>query len=414
MRYLPRPPRHVRTLLWVALAALLLSSCTGTKTELPPPLLIVGVSAGGGPQLALIEDLGVEAARGERFALVEGSLRSLSAPAVALDFVDREGERATVWVLTREVTAEGVRAYLEPFTAAGIDPSEPTAFARSSAQALTLVTPAGDGVLDQPLARSLSCPSAMQVSRTGTWFLVLDVPAECDASTAEYPVVWLVERAQGVATPLQQGNEVLPLEPYTDQREEPERGYFLVAGPNGAQVYATTEGERSSAWFGGRLLEASPSTLKTAAGSGRELLVVADAALTGVHLAGSEEPLGSSTTVTTPRRLVADPLGYAEHALVLGASEVGVHLLGDALGEVEVKKVPFPRAAAGTVDPLLYYGYAVREGALLTIDLLTASSEDERLSSLVQQVEGLVLPQGPAGDALSVLGWVRAAERSGP
>src|SRR5690606_18531171 len=86
----------------VCAALMLLGACTGTSEPRPPTLLLVGAAPGGQPSLVLVEDVSSTAPRGEpRLEIVPGGARALLAPAVALDFEDRAGDRDAAWVLVR-------------------------------------------------------------------------------------------------------------------------------------------------------------------------------------------------------------------------------------------------------------------------------------------------------------------------
>lgn len=411
------PARRGWLLMVVALAALLgVASCTGTQEPELPTLLIVGVEEDGAPQLALIEDLGSAAPRGERFAFIEASRRALPAPAVSLDFTSREAERGSAWVLTRSVAAGGggqrvVSAALQEFTVREIDPANPRAFAATGGS-MPLVTPAGDGLLQ--LASSgerTHCPTEVQSSRAGDWLLLLDLPRACNPASSEFPAIWLVNARSRTATSLQEGNDVLGLRPYTDQAPERERGYFLVAGTSAAQVYAVDEGASPSYWFNQLQLEARPEQLVAAAGSGPVLVGLTSDALLGAALDEQSAPLelGPVNTIPEPLDVLVDPLGAAPRLLVLAARQVGVHLDLDPERE-EPDVAPFA-AAAGAIDPLSYFGYLLGERRLMLIDLLSGAAQEERLRYSTFELPELTLPRSPTGAPLTVAAWVRAAER---
>src|SRR5690606_6401767 len=232
-------------LLAVGLLAAALSACTGTKEPQPPTLLVVGVEDRSAPpavpQLLLVEDVTATAPVGDpRLRVVPGSRRALLAPAVAIDFEERDGARDAAWVLTREVDASGptpvVTAHLQRFEVADVDPAAPTAFAEDAAALVTLTDPGGTGVLDGVSDSSpATCPTALQVSRSGAHAVILDDPEACGLT--DHPELWLVDTASGDAMTLEGTNDVLPLPPYANQSPSNERVYFLVAGIGSAHVY---------------------------------------------------------------------------------------------------------------------------------------------------------------------------------
>ena len=172
----------------------------------------MGVQEGAEFQLALVEDQadGTAAADRMRFVADAGdrcppAVASTSRPATLT---------ARVFVLTARCRHE-VNAYLHRFSVANVRAEAP-AFDEIG-EPLTLVGP--DGVLSSiATTNSIVCPSTLQVSRDGRWLLLLDVPAERVASTADFPVVWLLTwrearlRCWG-------SNDVLGAGIYTDQRQ---------------------------------------------------------------------------------------------------------------------------------------------------------------------------------------------------
>ncbi len=396
--------------------ALLVSACTGTREEQPSTLLIVGTVQAGADQLVLVEDRQDGTAAAERMRFVAGSRRPLAAPAISIDLTERELERTTAWVLARGVSGGAVSAYLYAFDVSDIDVNDPAGFAELRPP-LALVLPAGGGILPEgETTNSVICPTAVQSSRDGTRLLVLDVPAECAPGSGEFPLVWLVDSVAGTASSLQVDtpDPVLGVGPYTDQRQDDERGYFLVAGTTTAQVYATDLASGTTGWHANQLLAADPTDVVALAGRGRSLLALTGDQLVGVNLdlpaAGSQ--LGPVNALSGGRMLVADPLDRSDHLLVLGGSQVEVHAgLGSAQeSPPEPNRVSSFAAAAATMDPFRAYAYVLLDGAVGVIDLYTGGASGEPLRSNRFDVAELVLAAGPAGRSVGAISWVRAAD----
>lgn len=405
-----------RALALLATSALLVSACTGTREEQPSTLLIVSTVQGGANQLVLVEDRQDGTAAAERMRFVAGSRRALAAPAIAIDLTERDLRRGTAWVLARDVGAGAVSAYLYAFDVSDVDVGDPVGFAELRPP-LALVLPGGGGLLpENETTNAVICPTAVQSSRDGTRLLVLDVPAECVPGSSEFPVVWLVDSVAGTASSLQLNtpDPVLGVGPYTDQRRDDERGYFLVAGTTSAQVFATELASGNTRWHANQLLAAEPTDLVAMAGRGRSLLALTGEQLVGVDLdlpaTGSQ--LGPVSALSGGRKVVADQLDRTDHVLVLGSSQVEVHAgLGPA-GESapEPNRVNSFAAADATIDPLRAYAYVLLDGAIGVIDLYTGGATGEPLRSNRFEVGELELAAGPDGRPTGAISWVRAAD----
>ncbi len=409
-------PMRLLTLLLIAMLALL-TACTGTKEPSLPTLLLVGVEEGGVPQLLLVEDvLGASVAAGERLRVVPGSRRPLLASAVAVDVTSREVDRGDAWVLTRSVaTVAGspqVSAYLQSFDVARIDPAAPSDFAEQTAKRRTLTEPGGSGDLDGAGSPNVSghvCPTHLQVSRDGSYAMILDDPATCGFPGSDLPVIWLLNTVSGAAQVLQASNDVLNVRPYSDQRFDNERAYFLVGAIGAAQVWTLNDfssGRTNS--LGSNEVTAEPSDIIDSGGSRELLVVLSQDGLVTTDLS-STTPLPkpkTTPTIASPRHLTVDPLGFASQLLVRSNSQVAVHL--DA-GDDDPGKVSFS-AHAATIDPLTSWAYLVGNGEMLIIDLLSGLAPDDPLRTAAQPLAELTLPTGPDGRPVSVITWLLAAE----
>lgn len=407
----------------VAALALLLAACTGTREPRPPTLLIVGAAPGGQPRLLLVEDVTASALPGQpRLTVVPDSDRPLPAPAVALDFEDRGLERSAAWVLTREVADEGgapaVTAHLLRFRVSEVDPAEPTAFLEDAARRVTLTTPAGGGVLDglSPTAPA-TCPTALQVDRSGTWAVVLDDPQVCGATG--HAEVWLVPLEEGTGGPsaLLGTQDLAPLAPYVDQRPLEERVYFFVSAIDRTHVYAATLGsDAPAARLDALVLPQRAEDLVDAAGAGDLLVALADDELLAVDVA-DPGPTTRADTVTGAFSVVVDPTGLAPELLTVAESVVAFHEdVRDGTPDTALRP-----AVAATIDPLTRFAYAVGEGRITVLDLLTGGQTDRSFQSYTEPLAELELPAGaPASlpgastEPVTVIGWVRAATPPAP
>ena len=154
-----------------------LTACTGT-TELPSPVLLVtGYQDATGAKVALVRDnLRVSASR---LAFLPASVRTLPAPAVSYDVVDRERARSSLVVLSRTptTTASSATGYLTSFSLNGIDPLDPAAFVQQgAAQTINDFTVVPRALIGQVL---VFCPSRLQVTQGGDYAAVLNQPELC-------------------------------------------------------------------------------------------------------------------------------------------------------------------------------------------------------------------------------------------
>lgn len=393
-------------------ALMLLSGCTGTSEPRPPTLLLVGAAPGGQPSLLLVEDVSATAPRGEpRLEVVPGASRPLLAPAVALDFEDRAGDRDAAWVLVRTAAGPGgsppASSHLQRFTVADVDPADPIAFGEDASARVTLTEPGGTGVLDGlSLTSPTTCPVAMQVDRDGETAVVLDDPSRC--GSGDHAELWLVPLAGGDPQALEGTNDVAALPSYLDQRDSPNSVYFLVDGINSTHVYRQVIGDTGSERLTGLDVPEPASRLRSAAGSGDVLIVLGQEDLLSVDLATVEAAERADTRVNA-RELVVDPTGISPEVLVLDASSVAFHSTPlDPSPDIATRP-----AAAATIDPVTRFGYAVDEGTLTIIDLLTGGDSDSTFRPHVEPLADLELPAGDDGP-LSVVGWVRAITPDAP
>lgn len=398
-------------LLVVAAALALLCACTGTFEPRPPTLLVVGAAPGGAPRLLLVEDVSATAPRGEpRLEVVPAAARPLLAPAVAIDFEDRSGDRDAAWVLVRSVGDAGggysVTSHLQRFTVADVDPSDPAAFAEDTAARVTLTEPGGTGVLDGlSLTSPATCPVALQVDREGTTAVVLDVPATCGSS--DHPELWLVPLDGEEPFALQGTNDVASLPAYLDQRPVDQVVYFLVDGINSTHVYRHVLGASSSERLEDRSVPQPAARLRSAAGTGDRLVVLGEAEIHGVRLVEEPEVTRAGTRTGTVD-LVVDHTGVTTEVLVLTTTAVAFHT---NLEDGSPDTVPGQRFAA-TIDPATRFAYAVADGSISILDLLSGGETDNPFRSHLEPLAEVELPTSGVGASpmpVSVIAWVRAA-----
>ncbi len=403
-------------------ALLLLVSCTGTKEPRPATLLLVGAAPGGTPRLLLVQDVTESAPPGDpRLVVVPGSARDLPAPAVALDFEDRGLDRPAAWVLTRAVADVGgvpaVTAYLQRFAVAEVDPADPAAFAEDVAARVTLTEPGGSGVLDglSPTSPE-TCPTDLQVDSAGSFAVVLDDPPRCGGGG--HPELWLVPLEPGMGAPrsLLGTQDLAPLAPYLDQRSLDQVVYFLVGAIDRTHVYALRGPGDDPERLEGATLPEPASELSAATGAGDVLLALADGDLLAVDL---EDPGPAVRTKTAPTAtgLAADPTGLTPEVLALGDLVVAFHEDPED-GEPDTASRP---AVAATVDPLTRFAYAVGEGRLTVLDLLTGGDTDRSFQAYTEPLPELELPRGAPPSLVgadprpvTVIGWVRAMTPPAP
>lgn len=402
------PRRPSLFVLVVALVGLLVAACTGTSEEQSSTLLLVGVQQGAQYQLALVEDQQDGTAFAERMRLIEDSRRPLPGPVVSIDLTNRATERDSAWVLTRLVSGTTVTASLHRFDVSHVDAAEGSGFVEIGTP-LDLVGPTG--ILTEAAPNALVCPTAVQSSRTGAWLLVLDVPSDCVANHPGFPVVWLIDVESQTATALEDTNDVLGAGPYTDQRQQDERGYFLVARPGITQVYATDLTSLSADPLGHELT-LEPTELVSMAGSGSLLVALAAGQLLGVDVS---LPVASATSGPVDAlqdgwKIVTDPIGVREHVVIIGSGQVQIQAgLGEGAPDPDAV-TPSVVAADATIDPDRAYAYVLAEGAVVVADLYTGGSTDDALRSERYLLPELTLPSGPAGRPISAINWVRAAD----
>ena len=159
----------------VVVLAALLGACTGSYEAPNPILLVTGYQDTTGANVALIRDDTDPRVRNNRLTFLPASVRTLPAPAVSYDVVDRERARSAVVVLSRSPTngPTGADGFLTTFSLTGIDPDNPVAFAKRSQVTINTFQPV------TALPNPIFCASRVQVSQGGDYAAVLNTPSLC-------------------------------------------------------------------------------------------------------------------------------------------------------------------------------------------------------------------------------------------
>ncbi len=170
----------------LVLTLLGLAACTGTQEPKNPTLLVTGYqTATQGGRVALIQD-SLDAAD-DRLTFLQDSVRPLLEPPVSYDVVGRERARSAVVVLSRSTKfgPRGGRGYIEAFSLTSIDPDNPVNFAKQPQTETSLIE-------FEPVPLELRnpnnnvppkeipfCPTKLQVTQSGDYAAVLNVPSIC-------------------------------------------------------------------------------------------------------------------------------------------------------------------------------------------------------------------------------------------
>jgi hypothetical protein len=197
--------------LFLVIVVLVLNACTGTFEARNPVLLVTSYRDNKGSHVALIRDSfgesGESGGSRNRLQFVPNSVRSLPAPAVSYDIVDRGGTRSSLVVLSRAPTADGTSTgYLTFFSLSGIDPDIPEDFGQTREQ--VVISPTTIRVVPDTVINPRFCPSNVQVTQTGTYAAVLNEPRLCRLGGQPHidifdlrsePRISLLQRIGGVA-----------------------------------------------------------------------------------------------------------------------------------------------------------------------------------------------------------------------
>ncbi|MGL4610635.1 MAG: hypothetical protein ACRCYY_13305 [Trueperaceae bacterium] len=159
-----------------------LTSCTGTPTDVDPLFVIAGVQDTGGanPSILVLQDriFEPELASGPRFAVFAS--QPLEAPVVAFATVTETSTPDELIVLSRSGTAGTVRGFLDFFNTRALTEGQADTFStlRPRIDLSTLIT-------------SNLCPIDVQVTRSGDYAVIFNSPSVCNINNAQDSIVTL-------------------------------------------------------------------------------------------------------------------------------------------------------------------------------------------------------------------------------
>lgn len=383
------------------LALFLLAACTGTQEARLPTLLIVGSAVAGGGQLELVEDVyDPNASAARSLVPVAGSARSLPAPPVSLDVVDRAGSRPELVALLRgEALAE-----LAFFNIADLDASQPNDFnpSRARIQLGPMLEPTlPDG---EPL-----CLSEVQVSGDGRYAALLDDGSCRDQGIPDLHVVDLRDETRLMSLSEEHpALQLLPAGIFIDQ----ELGllYFAVESLGRTEVRSLPlSGAANAALVGSADLDPVSQELTDLAPSGNAIALLSERsyALVPVNGAGGSDgdPVRTHSTTTGARLLLSDPGGSLDRLVVLSSTRAILHEAGED-GAEETLALESPLVDA-TLEPIQRFAYLLEEGGIEILDLFPyAEPPGNRL--LFEPLPGIDDPR--------VISWVHgfAPDGNGP
>jgi hypothetical protein len=353
----------VRRLIAPALL-LMLAACTGTF-ELRPPILLAVTFDDGAPQVALIRDNFATTSAGtpRELTFLDTSRRPLPAPAVAIDVVDRAGDRPTLTVLSRE-TAAPFRGHLSGFDLAGIDPADPTAFAEDADYSRDLT----DLLRNQPeLADDAEyCLVDLQISRSGRYLALLEDRTVCGAEdvTALY-VVDLDDDSLVIAVDTE---PLVAAGLYLDQGDD--TLHFVVEGVGNAGLERITLGSGDRTVVADITGQEQVDVGRVAAPPGAEgvrLVALSSDSFQAINDDLSPAEVGPElSTEVGARALIADPFELSAQLFILGASRFTVHNSLDADGGRSASVA----AGGGTFQPEELFVYLASETRIYIFDAL--------------------------------------------
>ncbi len=372
--------------------ALTLTACTGTSSPQAPRLLVVTHGGASGDAVSLVADYGPGEA--ERLEFLAGTSIELNGEAIALDVLDRAGERDGVAILVERGSGDYAAVML---STAGIDAQAPSAFRITDEFDLTALLAAGGHDVSE------LCLRGIQVSREGDRLALLDVPEECPAAT-QAPGLFVVDVNTSVTTTFADTEQLLPTSPWLDQGlfGSGETLHYLVGVPGGAGVSSIDMEDLSGSDGPPRALPGLGSTVPLDLGpvAGSLAAITADR-LSHVPLASGAAAAGSFA-LSNAARLVEDPYGNDLVSVqVIEGSNLAVYPGLGAAGKETVS------LGAGIADVVIdgdrLWLYALRSGGITIVDMLDAASPAGRRENLpeltsprlITWVPGVLPPPDP-------------------
>jgi hypothetical protein len=367
-----RPPL-LRTLFSTALLIPALLGCTGTVESGGTSTLLV-VTFNAGNSIALVEDtFGTEGASLERLRFIENSKRTLIAPAVSLDVVDRRRSNpdpVELFVLSRG-GSPSFTAHLSRYKLERIDPADPVEFAEAEAPldlSALLENDPDEDIVDP-------CLTDLQASETGSFVALLErQPCNGDDSIIHLVDLEEEELIRSIG-PFVQGAPILPdAGLYLDQDND--ELFFLVAEfgdaslvrlslPDGSPEIVPTEQEQR--FEGTDQVDLGPvgSSLVALSRGEFQALDPDDPQLSPVI------DTGSNST-----KLVSDPFLGTSEVLVIGSSTLSAH---DDISDEEhdTEDSISPNIVDGTLEPNQGFVYLLADGGIHIFDLLSYQNRSE-------------------------------------
>lgn len=404
------------------LLILIVAACTGTSENVPPLLLAVGrldPAHASVNQMVLVEDAFNPSGTtpNPRLSVLPSSARDLPYAAVAADVVDRNGNRGSAYVLTRDLQGgtDPASALLR-FNLSGIDPAAPSAFRQTARIDLT----GSAGAVLQSVAPA--CFTGLTVSRSGRYVTLLDDPQACgDAS--RFPRLYQVDtqaksfapvvKASGVQT-------VLPTTPFDDQASTHETLYFLQIGTTDAQVW--TDPVPHDATLAQQATTLPSQDQLALESDGTELVAVTNAdrynpSSNGTSYLEAVNPVSVTqpsqvATVSGARVLAVDATGSFAEAVVAGYDQLAIHqdATSKAPGTTPVSYGYSGVAAA--IDPTESFAYVVDNDRIVILDLLAFESQPQQQwypDPVDVPALALPLPKDATGRYVTALALTRAA-----
>ncbi len=351
----------LRKFRWLSLVLLigLLSACTGSFEDLPPTLLIVGYTDTGSGEgtIALVEDRTLNAdTAAEGLVFLSDSLRTLPAPPLAFDVVDRINNRTQLIVLSRDDSVAGNPAYLSFVNLQDIDPDNPVDFDFNSPQ----IT-----INDLDSSR-IFCPSAVQVSRSGQYLALLNDQSACGQSESD--AIDIIDlNASGGPALVERINFVFVDSFYLLQ--SPDDNDFLYFFEDSVEpILRKLSLESESLTQEDVVTIPNGDTIYSVVPVGSDLILLQDQQFIPVlNFETVPELQEAIDTSSGSRQIIPDDYRSSQKLLFLGSNRLTVHL--DASDEAE--ETAAVTATYGTLEPLNRFAYLVGEGRITKFDELT-------------------------------------------
>ena len=346
---------------------LALTACTGTFEIRPAVLLVVSLNDGA-PELGLITDnfgTGTSTAPRE-LTFLSTSRRSLPAPAMALDVVDRSGQRPTLVVLSRKASAP-FSGYLRAFSLTGVDPLDPAAFAEDASFARDLSQLLRDQ--DELADDEDYCLVDIQISGDGRYLALLEDRSACLAGD-DTVAVYLIDLSDDSLVAAVDTRPVVAAGVYLDQQQD--YVYYLVEGVGNATLerLAVASGDREVVADLEGFDQVDVAAVGPPIGSPADdslLLALSDDAFQAIDaVADPAEPAAPVATTANAAALIDDPFATNERIVILGTSSFTVHRNVDDADGRSATIV----AASATFQPEELFVYLAGEGRITIFDVL--------------------------------------------